>query len=272
MPIRQKPYCCSPAKLQEMKSHLEDMLADGVITSSTSPYAAPVVLVPQKNNPKTWFCVDFRKLNSATQTDAYPIPNIQEILESHSRSSVFTTIDLKSGYRQLVYLDDIIIHSSSLEQQCYDLQAVFDMLREVGLTINMKKCQFFRTSFKFLGHVVSVAEVKVDEEKTQAVQAFPTPRNLKELQRFLGIAGRYHCFVPNFSQIAEPLNGSKRKGSKYIWTSTCQIAFETLKQRLASSPILGHPDFTLPFIVYTDASDVGLGADWIGKWTGHCFH
>lgn len=133
------------------------------------------------------------------------------------------------------------------------------------MTINIKKCQFFRTSLKFLGHVVSVAGVKVDEEKTQAVQAFPPPRNLKELQRFFGIAGWYYRFVPNFSQIAEPLNGSKRKGSKYIWTSTCQIAFKTLKQRLASPPILGHPDFTLPVIVYTDASNVGLGADWIGK-------
>lgn len=66
--------------------------------------------------------------------------------------------------------------------------------------------------------------------------------------------------MANFSQIAEPLNALKRKGSKYIWTPACQAAFETLKQHLASPPILGHPNFILPFIVYTDASDVGLGA------------
>lgn len=189
----------------------------------------------------------------------YPIQNIQEILESLSGSSVFTTTDLNSGYWQVVYLDDIIIHSSSLEQHCYDLQAVFDRLRDVGLTINIKKCQFFRTSLKFLGHVVSVAGVKVDEEKTQAVQAFPPPRNLKELQRYFGIAGWYYRFVPNFSQIAEPLNGSKRKGSKDIWTSTCQIAFKTLKQRLASPPILGHPDFTLP---RCQRCGIGCRLDW----------
>ncbi len=312
MPIKQKPYRCSPAKLQELKAHVEEMLGEGVIVPSTSPYAAPVVLVPKKNTTKTRFCVDFRKLNAATQTDAYPIPNIQEILESLAGSSIFTTLDLNSGYWQvpmdenskektaficpfglyqfevmpfglknapatfqrlmevvlaqhlgkicMVYLDDIIIHSSSLEQHFHDIQAVLDRLREAGLTINMKKCQFCRTTLNFLGHVVSDAGVQVDEEKTRAVQSFPTPRNLKELQRFLGLAGWYHRFVPHFSSIAEPLNALKRKDVKYLWTPACQAAFDILKQHLASPPILGHPDFTLPFIVYTDASDVGLGA------------
>lgn len=95
------------------------------------------------------------------------------------------------------------------------------------------------------------------------------------LQMFLGMAGWYHCFVfkavaparkfpriaeRKFSRIAEPLNAFKRKGSKYMWTQACQTAFETLKTLLVSPPILGHPDFNLPFIVYTDANDVGLGA------------
>ena len=312
MPVKQKPYRCSPAKLQELKAHVEEMLEEGVIVPSTSPYAAPVVLVPKKNTTKSRFCVDYRKLNTATKTDAYPIPNIQEILESLAGSSIFTTLDLNSGYWQvpmeerskektaficplglyqfevmpfglknapatfqrlmevvlakhlgkicMVYLDDIIIHSSSLNQHFHDIQAVLDRLREAGLTINMKKCRFCRTTLKFLGHVVSVSGVQVDEEKTRAVQSFPTPRNLKELQRFLGLAGWYHRFVPHFSSTAEPLNALKRKGVKYTWTPTCQAAFNTLKQHLASPPILGHPDFTLPFIVYTDASDVGLGA------------
>lgn len=82
VPIRQKPYRCYPAKLLEMKEHLDEMLEAGVIVPSTSPYAAPVVLVPKKNQPKSRFCVDYRKLNAETLTDAYTIPNIQEILES----------------------------------------------------------------------------------------------------------------------------------------------------------------------------------------------
>lgn len=101
MAIKQKPYCWSPAKLQDMKAHVEKMSADGVIVPSMSQYAAPVVLVPKENTTLSRFCVDFRKLNAATQTDAYPIPNIQEILDSLAVSSIFTIIDLNSGYWQV---------------------------------------------------------------------------------------------------------------------------------------------------------------------------
>ncbi len=86
------------------------------------------------------------------------------------------------------------------------------------------------------------------------------PRNLKEVQRFLGLAGWYHRCVPNFSRIAEPLNSLKKKGHRFQWTTQCQQAFEQLKACLTSPPILGHPNLDLPFTVYTDASDTGLGA------------
>ena len=312
VPIKQKPYRVSPTKLRLIKEQVGEMLEKNIIEPSTSPYAAPVVLVPKKNDPKPRFCVDFRKINAATYTDAYPLPHIQEILESLAGAEIFTTLDLNSGYWQVkmdpasrektafvcpfglfqfkvmpfglknapatfqrlmevvlgelkgnicfVYLDDIIIYSSSPTQHHYDIQAVFDKLREANLTINMKKSQFFRTNLRFLGHVVSAQGVAVDREKVRAVQDFPVPQNLKQLQRFLGMAGWYHRFVPNFSTLTDPLNALKRKGEKFIWSSACQAAFEAVKQHLISSPILGHPDFTLPFIVYTDASDVGLGA------------
>ncbi len=86
------------------------------------------------------------------------------------------------------------------------------------------------------------------------------PRNLKEVQRFLGLAGWYHRFVTNFSRIAEPLNSLKKKGHRFQWTTQCQQAFEQLKACLTSPPIHGHPNLDLPFTVYTDASVTGLGA------------
>lgn len=119
----------------------------------------------------------------------------------------------------------------------------------------MKKFHFFQTSLKFLGHVVSAAGVEVDPEKTEAVAQYPVPVNLKTLQRFLGMVGWYHRFVPNFSQLAEPLNALKREGVKFRWTPECQAAFDALKQHLMS-PIFGHLCFDLPFVVYMDASDV----------------
>lgn len=94
----------------------------------------------------------------------------------------------------------------------------------------------------------------------EAIQSYPVPNNIKEVQRFLGLAGLYHRFVPNFSRIAEPLNALKKKGHTFHWSPQCQKAFEHLKSFLTSPPILGHPDLQLPFTVYMDASDTGLGA------------
>ena len=256
--------------------------------------------------------MDYRRLNADTLTDAYPLPTIQDILESLAGASVFTSLDLNSGYWQVemdpaakaktafvcahglfqfrvmpfglknapatfqrlmetalkdlkgkkcfVYLDDIIIYSSSWQQHFSDLQAVLDKLREAGLTVNMAKSKFCRTSLKFLGHIVSSAGVHVDPEKTEAVHNYPVPTTLKALQRFLGMAGWYHRFVPNFSRLAEPLNALKRKGAKFRWSAECQDAFEKLKDHLIRPPVLAHPNFNLPFVVYTDASEVGLGA------------
>ncbi len=94
----------------------------------------------------------------------------------------------------------------------------------------------------------------------EAIRDYPAPTNIKEVQRFLGLAGWYHRFVPNFSRIAEPINALKKKGCSFLWSQQCQQAFEHLKCCLTSPPILGHPDLQLPFTVYTDASDTGLGA------------
>ncbi|XDV51935.1 hypothetical protein PO909_020727 [Leuciscus waleckii] len=274
VPIKQKPYRMSPLKQLAMDEQLEEMLMEGIVEPSHSGWASPVVLVPKKDG-KLRFCVDYRKVNSVTESDAYPFPNITEILESLSGAAIFTTIDLNSGYWQrlmetvlgelrrkicLVYIDDIIIYSPSINQHFHDLQTVLHRLETAGLTINLKKSKFCLQEITFLGHVVSIQGISADPGKTEAIHVYPVPKNLKEVQRFLGLAGWYHRFVPNFSRIAEPLNSLKKKGQRFQWTVQCQQAFEQLKSCLTSSPILGHPDLALPFTVYTDASDTGLGA------------
>lgn len=103
--IRQKPYRCSPAKLQETKRHIYEMLGNGIITPSTSPYAAPVVLVPKKNDLKLRFCVDYRKMNTETQIDACPIPNIQDILESLAGSRYLWTKAARKKLHSFVLMD-----------------------------------------------------------------------------------------------------------------------------------------------------------------------
>lgn len=133
-------------------------------------------------------------------------------------------------------------------------------LQTAGLTLNLKKCKFCLREITFLGHVVNSQGITADPSKVEAIHTYTVPRNLKEVQRFLGLTGWYHRFVPNFSRIAETLKTLKKKGQPFQWTSQCQQDFDYLKACLTSPPILGHPNLQSPFTVCTDASDTGLGA------------
>lgn len=115
-----------------------------------------------------------------------------------------------------------------------------------------------KTELKFLGHVVSKDGVKVDSGKVAAISEFPTLKNLLELQRFLGMVGWYHKFIPHFANLATQLNHLKRKGVKWVWTRETQLGFENLKHALKHAPVLAQPDLSQPFQVSKDSSSVGL--------------
>ncbi len=134
-----------------------------------------------------------------------------------------------------VYIDDIIVYSSNLSQHFQDLKIVLHRLQEAGLTINLKKSKFCLQEILFLGHVVTTQRIKADPNKIEAIRSYPVPTNLKEVQRFLGLPGWYHRFVPNFSQTAEPINALKKKGKTFHWSDQCQQAFEDTKMAPPSS-------------------------------------
>ncbi len=113
-----------------------------------------------------------------------------------------------------VYIDDII-YSPTMEQHLTDIQVILQKLQSAGLNLNLKKCKLCLREISFLGHVVNSQGVTADPSKVEAIHTYPIPENLKEVQRFLGLAGWYHRFVPNFSQIAEPFNTLKKKTSHF---------------------------------------------------------
>ena len=157
--------------------------------------------------------------------------------------------------------------STTLREHIDRLDKVFTILRKHGLKLKMRKCRFFQSSVKYLGHVVNKDGISTDEDKIKCIKNWIVPETVRELKSFLGFAGYYRRFIRNFSQIAEPLLELAKANAKHPktkfgekWTCACQIAFEKLKTVLSTAPLLGYADFSSPFIVETDASAHGLGA------------
>ena len=159
-----------------------------------------------------------------------------------------------------VYLDDILVISSSWEEHLTNLDLVFKRLRYAGLRLKPKKCAFARRKASYLGHVISESGIEVDPQKVDKVRNYPRPTNLKTLRQFLGLTSYYRRFVSQFSKVADPLYALTGKNVQFTWTPTCQDAFDKLKNSLTSTPVLAFPNFKQPFILETDASGVGLGA------------
>lgn len=159
-----------------------------------------------------------------------------------------------------IYLDDCNIHSKTFEEHLQHLEEVFNRLRKAGLKLKPSKCHFCSPEIKFLGHIVGKDGIKADPSKVEKVKNFPIPTNLTELRGFIGLASYYRKFVPQFSHIAKPLTSLTKKDTPFIWSEKQNKAFEDLKDKLCSTPILQFPDLEKEFYLYTDASNYAMGA------------
>ena len=310
-PIRQYPRRLPFAYREETKKQVAEMLDQGVIQPSCSPWASPIVLVKKKDG-NFRFCIDYRKLNEVTKKDAHPLPRIDDLLDALQGSTMFSTLDLRSGYWQvsvdpedrektafvtpdglweflrlpfgvsggpatfqraieivlsgltfetcLCYFDDVIIPSCSLQQQCERLAIVLTRFREHNLKVKASKCCFGADQVLFLGHIVSSAGVHTDPKKIKAVSELDPPKTVEQVRTFLGLAGYYRRFIPNFASLSAPLVSLTKKNTKFHWGAQENNAFQLLQTFLCSAPILAYPQFDKHFILQTDASDLGLGA------------
>ncbi|KAI2650806.1 Transposon Tf2-6 polyprotein [Labeo rohita] len=161
----------------------------------------------------------------------------------------------------IAYMDDILVYSNSYSEHVQHVRSVLQRLIQYKLYAKEEKCQFHQEKVAFLGYVISPEGVAMDEAKVRAVQNWPQPRTLKELQRFLGFSNFYRRFIRNFSTVAAPLTAMVKKGAtRLTWSPDALSAFHELRQRFTSAPILQHPDPQLPFLVEVDASSTGVGA------------
>ena len=158
-----------------------------------------------------------------------------------------------------VYIDDIIIFSDTMENHIEHLSQVFERLSSHNLRLNPGKCEFATEEISYLGHVISPDGIRPDPDKTTSIENFPVPKTLRDIRAYLGLTSYYRRFVKNYSKIAFPINQLLKKDSPFIWTKECQAAFESLKNKLISAPILGHFKPESPIILYTDASNYAIG-------------
>ena len=310
-PTYRTPYRLRPAEQDELEEQVKDLLAQGFIRPSQSPYGAPVLFVPKKDG--RWrMCIDYRALNRQTVKDRYPLPRIDTLLDRLGRAKIFTKLDLASGYHQiamddesifrtafttslgqwefvvmpfglcnapatfqrlmnavfateinrfiLVYLDDILIFSESIEEHWEHLRTALQRLRKARLYGRIHKCDFLKPRVDYLGYEVSKQGVHASPEKVKAIVNWPRPQSVHDVRSFLGLASYYRRFIHGFSQIAGPLTELTRSKAKWHWDDAQENSFLALKISLATAPVLRLPDFDHQFVVTTDASDVAIGA------------
>jgi hypothetical protein len=159
----------------------------------------------------------------------------------------------------LVFMDDILVYSPSMEDHVTHLTEVLHLLRQAQLFVKLSKCSFTCDSLEYLGHIISSDGVATDPKKTQAMVDWPLPTYVTELRGFLGLTGYYRKFVRNYGVIAKPLTNLVKKKA-FEWSQAATEAFHALKQAMVSTPVLRLPDFTKQFVVETDACDTGIGA------------
>ena len=170
----------------------------------------------------------------------------------------------------IAYFDDFCILSKTYDEHLNHLLSVFQRFKKYDIKINPSKCKWFQKKIVILGHVFSEKGIQMDPAKIDAIKGMIPPKNVKQLQQFLGLCGYYRKFVEGFAKIAAPLYNLLKKDIVWEWTDECQKAFEILKAKLISYPTLRQPDLSQQFLLFTDASGRAVGAilsqkDEIGK-------
>ena len=317
-PFKERFRRIAPPLVEEVREHIQEMLDGGAICPSQSPWCNAVVLVRKKDGGLR-FCNDFRRLNSPTKKDAYPLPWMQETMESMVGTRFFSTMDLKSGFWQvkmakdsqqytaftvgslgvyeflrmpyrlcnalvtfqrlmqnclgelnltyaLIYLDDVIVFSQTEEEHLHRLQVILARFLEHGLKIKPSKCHLLQDEITFLGHKISAKGMKLGTANLKAIAEMVPPKTYTEIQHFTRMTGFFRRFIKGYSKIAKPLNdllegeASKLKAEEVELPPDTLKAFEELKMRCMTAPVLVFADFKKPFWLETDTSKEGLGA------------
>ncbi|GJR32487.1 putative reverse transcriptase domain-containing protein [Tanacetum coccineum] len=254
----------SPVR-QELSNQLQELADRGFIRPSTSPWGAPILFVKKKDGSFR-MCIDYRELNKLTIKNRYPLPRIDDLFDQLQGSSVYSKIDLRSGYHQLRVRDEDIPKTAfRTRYEHYEFQVMpFGLTNTPAVFMDLmnRVCKPYLDKFVivFIDDILIYSRLHVDPTKIEAVKNWASPTTPTEIRQFLGLAGYYQRFIEGFSKIAKSMTELTQKNKKYIWGEDQESAFQLLKQKLCEAPILALPEGNDNFVVYCDASHQGLGA------------
>jgi hypothetical protein len=160
----------------------------------------------------------------------------------------------------LVYLDDILIFSTTIPEHARRMRLVFERIREANVKLGIAKCVFAAPKVTYLGHILSRDGVSPDHSKVTAIWNFPRPKTVRDVRAFLGLSGYYRSFIKEYAAVSRPLTQLTKKDATFEWTDAQQVSFDKLKAALTSDSVLAHPRFDLTFILSCDASNYAISA------------
>ncbi|GKC01597.1 putative reverse transcriptase domain-containing protein [Tanacetum coccineum] len=265
-PVARAAYRLAPSKIKELSEQLHELFDKGFIKPSSSHWGALILFVKKKDGSFR-MCIDYRELNKLTVKNRYPLLRIDDLFDQLQGSSIYSKKDLRSGYHQLrvrefviVFIDDLLIYSKDKKEHEEHLKAILELLKKEKLYAKFSKCEFWIPKVQFLGHVIDSRGIHVDPAKIESIKDWASPKTPTEIRQFLGLAGYYRRFIEGFSKIAKSITKLTQKGIKFDWGEKEENAFQLIKQKLCSAPILALPEGSEDFVVYCDASHKGLGA------------
>ncbi|KRX37435.1 Retrovirus-related Pol polyprotein from transposon 17.6, partial [Trichinella murrelli] len=209
------------------------------------PWFSLMVLVNKKDG-SSLFCVDYRELNEVTRKDAQLLPRIDATLDASAGAKWITTLDLASGYWQ------VEVDGRDHEETAFAIPLGLNQFK-----MKPEKCQLMKKQVIYLRHVTTPAGIKSDPQMTAVVQQWCILRCVREVRQFLGLASYYRLFIKDYARVADPLHELTRKGEKWHWGPSQEGASKLL---LVSTLVLGHPDFSRPCALDVDDSDAAIRA------------
>ncbi|GJT95152.1 putative reverse transcriptase domain-containing protein [Tanacetum coccineum] len=233
-PVARAPYRLAPSEMKELSDLLKELSDKGFIRPSSSPWGAPVLFVQKKDGSFRMY-IEYRELNKLTVITSFEYGK-------------------KIFRRQHSELD------MNKKEHKKHLKAILELLKKEELYAKFSKCEFWLPKVQFLSHVIDSQGIHVDPAKIESIKYWSSPKIPMEIRQFLGLARYYRRFIEGFSNISKPMTKLTQKKVKFVWGDKQEVAFQLLKQKLCSAPILALPEGSEDFIVSCNASIKGLGA------------